>query len=280
MSFPIGPVDGQKTTQNGIIYNYSTSTNSWRRDFNNSIDRLTLTGEYQSTGVDSGTLVVYGGVGIAKDVYIGGSLTIGENLTVLNGQVNLSPAGADVFIEPSIGGSVTIFPSVYGHIDNMIIGGSTPRIGYFTDLVVNDRTLSSSTQTGALTVVGGTGIGGDLYVGGIIYQNGVPVTTLGGAGIWKTIASTSTYAAITRDLLMVDTTTATITVTLPLLPSLGDTIGFIDKEGTFDVHNLIFARNGSFIMGFNEDLIVDVVNAANTLVYCDATNGWKIGAVL
>lgn len=275
MSFPIGPLDGQQTTQNGIVYNYSALTNSWRRNFNNAIDRLALTGQYQSTGIDTGTLIVDGGAGIAKNVNIGGSVIITDSLTVLDGQVNLSPAGANVFIQPSIGGSVTIFPSAYGSINNMVIGGTTPRIGYFTDLVVTDWAPSNSTNTGALTVTGGTGIGGNLYVGGSIYQNGIAVNL---SNYWKTISSN--YTAKSRDLLMVDTTTATVIVTLPLAPVLGDVVEFIDKEGTFENYNLIFARNGSFIMGFAEDLIVDVKNAANTLVYCDLSNGWKIGAVL
>ena len=44
-------------------------------------------------------------------------------------------------------------------------------------VVVTSSTNAVSTDTGALHVVGGVGIGRDLYVGGQLYTNGVPVIT-------------------------------------------------------------------------------------------------------
>lgn len=44
-------------------------------------------------------------------------------------------------------------------------------------VVITSSTNAISTDTGALHVVGGVGIGKDLYVGGQLYTNGVPVIT-------------------------------------------------------------------------------------------------------
>lgn len=270
MSFPLNPIAGQKTTRNGIIYAYSTSTNSWRRDFNNVLDKLVIGGTYSSTDTNTGALVVYGGVGIGENLNVAGQLNVG-------GEVNLSPNGADVNILPSDGGRVLIYPGTYGYIDNMIIGGSLPRIGYFSDIIVRGTSNAVSTNSGALQVVGGAGIGKDLWVGGTIYQNGVPI---GGSSTFNWITTNTTYTAVTNDHIFVDTSSGTVTVSLPAVPSIGDNVTFIDYAGTCGTNPLIFNRNGNLIMGLAENLVVDVFNASNTLIYSGATYGWKIGAVL
>lgn len=268
MSFPLNPVAGQKTTQNGIIYTYSTATNSWRRDFNNILDRLTIAGNYGSTDENTGALVVYNGVGIGENLNVGG------NLTVL-GEVNLSPNGGDVNILPGVGGTVLIYPDQYGYIDNMIIGASQPRIGYFTNVIVEDNSNAISTNSGALSVAGGVGIGKDLWVGGEIYINGMPLSQ----STFEWINTNTNYIATTGDHLFVDTSTGTVTITLPASPNIGDNVTFNDFAGSCDVNPLIFDRNGNLIMGLAEDLIVDVRHASNWLVYSGPSQGWKIGAV-
>lgn len=270
MSFPTSPADGQKTTQNGIIYAYSTSTNSWRRDFNNVLDRLTIGGNYGSTDTNTGALIVYAGVGIGENLNVGGQLNVG-------GEVNLSPNGSDVKILPSVGGTVLIYPDHYGYIDNMIIGGTLPRIGYFTDIIIEDSSNTYSTMTGALTVAGGIGVGRDLYVGGTIYQNGLPISA---TGTFDWVNTNSNYTATSGIHIFVDTSIASFTITLPATPKIGDNVTFIDYTGSFGTNNLTFDRNGKLIMGLAENLIIDVPNAANFLIYSGSTVGWKIGAVL
>jgi hypothetical protein len=270
MSFPTNPIAGQKTTRNGIVYAYSTATNSWRRDFNNVLDQLTIAGIYSSTDTNTGALIVYGGVGIGENLNVAGQLNVG-------GEVNLSPNGADVNILPSVGGTVLIYPGQYGYIDNMIIGGTQPRIGYFTDIIIEGTSNSVSTNTGALTVEGGAGIGRDLWVGGIIYQNGLPIA---GSTTYNWITTNTNYTAVSNDHIFVDTSSGTVTVTLPASPSVGDNVSFVDYAGTCGTNPLVFDRNGNLIMGLAEDLVVDVFNAANMLIYSGSTQGWKIGAVL
>lgn len=272
MSFPLNPVNNQTTIQNDIIYVYSTSTNSWRRSKNNVLDRLFLSGLYQSTSTTEGALIVLGGVGIGLNLNVGENVNIGETLTV-GGTVTLSPAGGDVFIQPSLNGTVVIYPSVMGNIDNMLIGGSQPRPAYFTTLQVQDTGNAVSTNSGALQVAGGVGIAKDLYIGGKIYANGAEL------GLSNWVYTNTNFTATANQRFLIDTSSTTVTIALPLLPTIGDRIDFIDYAGTFGVNNMTFARNGEKIMGENEDLIVDVDFASNYLIYTGVDHGWKIGVL-
>jgi hypothetical protein len=156
----------------------------------------------------SGTLVVTGGVGISEDLYVNNDFHVNGTLEG-RGQVTLSPAGNNVTIQPSSGGSVTINPSSLGSVDNMQIGQSTARSGKFTileateSLVVSSPTNSISTTTGAVTVVGGVGVAGDLRAsnlyGNRVFDNDIRVlntviagTGLSGGGSGPSVALTNT----------------------------------------------------------------------------------------
>jgi hypothetical protein len=65
-------------------------------------------------------------------------------------------------------------------------------------------------------------------------------------------------------------------MTLPLSPTIGDEVAFIDYAGTFDTNNLTIGRNSENIQGSAADLTVSVERAANTLVYTDGTQGWLL----
>jgi hypothetical protein len=71
----------------------------------------------------------------------------GVNLT-LDGAFNMNPANATISIAPTGTGTLTINPATAGTINNMAIGGTTPRAGAFT-------TLTASTAIGIAS--GGTG---------------------------------------------------------------------------------------------------------------------------
>ena len=81
MSFPLTPANGAKATVNGIKYNFSAVTNSWRRDFNNVLDRLFLVGGNQAINTSTGDLVVTGGGAFGKNLYVGGDLIVSGTST-------------------------------------------------------------------------------------------------------------------------------------------------------------------------------------------------------
>src|SRR6056300_1130992 len=73
----------------------------------------------------------------------------------------------------------------------------------------------------------------------------------------------------------IDTTSGTVTVTLPASPKIGDTIGIIDYAGTFATNNVTLDRNGNNIKGSAANETLSVSNSAYTYVYIDGTQGWK-----
>ena len=75
--------------------------------------------------------------------------------------------------------------------------------------------------------------------------------------------------------MLVDTSSAAITITLPASPNIGDQVTILDLSGTFDTNNLTVNRNGKDIFNVASDLTVNTEHAAFTLVYTGNDNGWK-----
>ena len=67
-------------------------------------------------------------------------------------------------------------------------------------------------------------------------------------------------------------TAPTQTMTLPTSPD----VNAIVSIGVQAFEDTVIARNGSNIMGLAEDLTIDKANAVVTLLYVNATEGWRI----
>jgi len=102
----------------------------------------------------------------------GANLTVdvSANLNGANAQIDISPTGTGhVHINPAGSGSVEIKPTNAGVMDNMVIGGTTPLAGTFTNLRFN----------GTLSLAGSTGTAG--YV---VTSNGASAPT------WQALPAT------------------------------------------------------------------------------------------
>lgn len=106
------------------------------------------------------------------------------------------------------------------------------------------------------------------------------ITTTGTSGVTNKEVSTNVNAE-PNDRLLVNTSSAAITVTLPANASLlvGDTIQIIDVAGNASSNNITVGRNGSEIQNATEDLTIDINNAIVTLIYSGSTYGWVVGSV-
>jgi hypothetical protein len=171
------------------------------------ITSIIFSGVTQSTSKDTGNLVVEGGVGIERDVFIGGSITAGVNATIdgnliANGDVTLGT------IEDSTVNTLTVNAnSVFNLLDNTVQsfeliesangggGGNSyfkvsttngdEKISIQTPIVkIDNTTQSTNSSNGALVVAGGVGISGNLFVdggftvgGSIAFGNDVDVDT-------------------------------------------------------------------------------------------------------
>ena len=110
----------------GLAYNgtYFTTTNIVVTSNNNAT---------AATGL-SGALMVTGGVGISRDLWVGGDINV-------NGSIFLKGAGLDTI---------------------------TSTTGTFVNLIVTGTNATNSAVTGAVQITGGVGVGGGLFVGGIV----------------------------------------------------------------------------------------------------------------
>lgn len=89
------------------------------------------------------------------------------------------------------------------------------------------------------------------------------------AGFTTTVTATSTTASAGDH---IHVTAATQTITLPASPSAGDRVAVTVENFT----DTVVARNGNVIMDLSEDFTIDVANMGVTLIYTDATNGWRL----
>ena len=146
---------------------------------------INITQGTQSTSTTTGDLIVSGGVGIAKSVYIGGDLTVsgkfnGGSVEFGNVQIaqttdNTIDTSSGNLTLDSAGGGLNINVTSLDVNSNMDVSGnvdlntdSLTKITTMSVAKVQSTTNSTSKTTGALIVSGGVGINNDLHVGGDI----------------------------------------------------------------------------------------------------------------
>ena len=72
----------------------------------------------------------------------------------------------------------------------------------------------------------------------------------------------------------IDTTTGTVSATLPLTPALGDAIFFTDFGGAYSTNNFIIIRNSNTIMNQTSDMTVSIDGQSFGLVWTGST--WRV----
>jgi len=128
-----------------------------------------FSGTTNAVNTTSGALQVAGGLGLGNNLYIGGNiLTDNTTFNLVNEHattINFAGAGTAISIGALTG---------YTEINNLT--------------TLTNTANSVDTTTGALSVIGGVGIGKDLYVGGNIYGN----TYVGDSNLGLTFSVAST----------------------------------------------------------------------------------------
>ena len=102
-----------------------------------------------AVSTSSGSIITAGGVGIAKNLYVGINANIAGNI-VASGSATFNPVDATVSIQPTGAGTVTIYPGTVGYMDNMRLGDNFPRRAKVTDL--NADTSVTFNTTGTVTI--------------------------------------------------------------------------------------------------------------------------------
>jgi len=177
---------GIGTTGSILVSNGTTAT------FANTLNSLVISGTTNATSTTTGALVVGGGVGIAGDLWIGGSLYAQGNpvLTTATFGAVIS-AGQDITISFVTGTN-------YIRVNDVSTLQTVTGRGFTTTNRINitNTASSTSTSTGALTVKGGVGIGGDVNAWGKVTAESVQIKD---ASIDSTKTTVSSQSATVVD---------------------------------------------------------------------------------
>ena len=142
----------------------------------------TIQGIDQSSNTSTGALVVLGGVGIGSNLNVGGTVVGGG---VRTHSTSTAPSGAtvgdlwynitnDVIYRYTNDGVGSAWIDISGATSNPFYGGHLVA----SSVSILDSTPSISTESGALTVVGGVGVQGTIYASNI-YSNGILLGPIG-----------------------------------------------------------------------------------------------------
>ncbi len=154
---------------------------------------LILANTTPATGPNTGALQVWGGASISGNLYIGNlqadlSIFAAINDTPIGNSI--PSTGAFTYLHATTGFSTANAVITGGYADNYPIGANLASTGRFTtlvttdvatiggNLVANSGTASTTIDTGALVVIGGAGISGNLNVGETLTTNVVATPDL------------------------------------------------------------------------------------------------------
>jgi len=155
---------------------------------------LVITSSQASSNNTTGALVVTGGVGVGGRIYGSSDVYLGDGTGNQNGSSLVWNGSFPTFIQGSSGvGASGYLRSVVGN--SGVVGFGIEGSGNYTR--IDYSTVATSTTTGALRIIGGVGIGGNVYSGGIYLtgasSNGITFVdgtkqTSAGAGIADVLA--------------------------------------------------------------------------------------------
>jgi hypothetical protein len=157
-----------------------------------------------STTINSGSLVVTGGVGISENVYIGGNLTV-------TGASGITVTGTSAITGYVKTGDLGSYVTVNG-------ANTFTNTNSFSKAVsITSTTISISSTSGALIVTGGVGISGAVNIGGGLTVTGTSAiagyVTLSGNNSFTNYNSFSQNVSISSSTSSTDTTSGALVVT-------------------------------------------------------------------
>jgi hypothetical protein len=186
-----------------------------------------------------------------------------------------NPGGSNTQIQFNNAGS-------FGGSANLFWDGTNLNIGATGETRFQDTTggqyvglKAAGTVASSYTLVLPTATGTANQVIQTDGSGNLSFATVSGGAAWQAV-KTADFNVTAKEGYFVDTTSTTITATLPASPTLGDFVSIIDYAGTFDTNNLTIARNGKPIQGSATDLTVATERAGLTLVFTDNTQGWLL----
>ena len=95
---------------------------------------------------------------------------------------------------------------------------------------------------------------------------------------WDSSVKTSSFNAVVNTGYWIDTTSGSVTVTLPSSANQGDTISFADYAENFNTNSVIVSPNGLKIKGSTSNAVLTTGGQVIQFVYSGAPQGWIISS--
>jgi len=275
---------------NVVVWNTSTLQTITNRG-NTTTNAISITNVTVSNATNTGALTVVGGAGIGGAAYIGGILNVVNSASIATSGVGddlfIGQTGSRLIINAGLANNSIRAENSTGTVG--IYGGGQTTIGLTVSAVgivtINATTASTTSTNGALVVLGGAGIGGDLYAKGI-WDNGnrvvSSVTANAGVGISISGATTSgPNASFTVN--NAGVTTATGSTYIGVSTSSGNVtftnLGVTNISGTAGQIN-VSANTGSVTLSLAGSVSVSTGTFANLAVTgTDASFSASTGAL-
>lgn len=112
-----------------------------------------------------------------------------------------------------------------------------------------------------------------IYLSNVININSDSVAT-GGGLIWKVVSEST--LGVDGNGYIFDTSSGSLTLTLPAIPSEGDQVGIKDISNNFTNNNLVISGNGNNIQGSSDNLSMDLSGYGGVFIYTNSTTGWVL----
>lgn len=192
-------------------------------------------------------------------------------------------------IIPQLAGTGTVYNCLIDNINNSIglivqgvsgqsadlqqwqnsTGTVLTNVDYSGNIDINTSTASTSTTTGALTVNGGTGITGNVYLGG-------NTSSTSGGWSYHMLAKTTTYTVLATDnYIACDTSSASFTVTLPTNSGIAGQMYVISKITTDSNYVTVTAQSGETIGPTNRTVLLPFGFSSITVV-SNGSTVWQL----
>lgn len=111
----------------------------------------------------------------------------------------------------------------------------------------------------------------------LVWDNGIKWSAPDFAEGWKSISSA--YFAKEGEKLSVNSASGVVVITLPSTPNQFAEIIFADQSGSWGTNNVTILRNGSFIEGVADDLVLNT-NWPTQIVLRYEGSTWRVYAII
>lgn len=150
---------GATAFEAGFEYNYTSNTFS--------VDNALINAFTDASSTATGSLQVRGGVGINKNIFVGGSSTIVGNEFINGGTLGTNQTTFNLV------NTTATTVNLAGAATSVVIGSNSAGTTNIRNIVtVTTSTEATATNAAALVVTGGVGVGGNIFAGGNAFLAG------------------------------------------------------------------------------------------------------------